>query len=40
MDFNDLTRRAASDKIVCDKAFTMAKIQNMMDINEALLQFF
>ena len=25
MDFKDLTRRAASDKIGCDKAFTMAK---------------
>ena len=24
-DFNDLTRRTASDKILCDKAFNIAK---------------
>ena len=24
-NFNDLTRRAASDKILCDKAFNIAK---------------
>ena len=25
-DFTDLTRRTASDKILCDKTFTIAKI--------------
>ena len=37
-DFKDLTRRTASDKILSDKAFTMLKIQNMMDIKGVLLR--
>ena len=30
-DFKDLPRRTASDKVFCDKAFDIAKIQNMME---------
>ena len=37
-DFKDLTRGAASNKILHDKAFKLLKIQNMMDINMDLLQ--
>ena len=37
-DFKDLTRRTAADKIFRDKAFHIAKIRNMMDINMDLLQ--
>ena len=37
-DSKDLTRRTAADKALCDKAFSSAKIQNMMDINVDLLQ--
>ena len=37
-DFKDLTRRTASDKILRDKAFNIAKIWNMMDIKVDLLQ--
>ena len=37
-DFKDLTWRAASDKILHDKAFNVAK--NLMDINVGLLQWF
>ena len=37
-DFKDLTRRTASDKILCDKAFNIFKNQNMMDINMDLRQ--
>ena len=37
-DFEDLTRRTASDKILRDTAFNIAKIHNMMDINVDLLQ--
>ena len=33
-DFKDLARRTASDKILRDKAFNIAKILNMMDIKE------
>ena len=32
-DFKDLTRRTVSAKILRDKAFNIAKIQNIMDIN-------
>ena len=40
-DFKDLTRRLKySDKILRDKAFNIAKILNMMDINVDLLQWF
>ena len=39
-DFKDLTRRTASDKILRDKAFNIAKIRNMMGINVDLLQWF
>ena len=37
-DFKDLTRRTASDKILRDKSFNIAKIQNMMDMKGVLLQ--
>ena len=39
-DFKDLTRRATSDIILCDKAFNIAKNPNMMDIRRVLLQLF
>ena len=39
-DFKDLARRTASDKILRDKAFDIAKILNMMDIKEAMLLWF
>ena len=39
-DFKDLPQRAASDKVLRDKAFNIAKIQNMMDIKEVLLRWF
>ena len=39
-DFKDLPRRTASDKIFCDKAFNIAKIQNKVNINEDLLKWF
>ena len=32
-DFEDLTRRTASNKILLDKAFDIAKNLNIMDIN-------
>ena len=34
------SRRTASDKVLCDKAFAMAIIHNMMDINEDLPHWF
>ena len=37
-DFKDLTRGTASDKILRNKSFNIAKIQNMMDIKGVLLQ--
>ena len=37
-DFKDLPQRTASDKVWHDKAFKIAKIQNMLDINGVLLQ--
>ena len=39
-DFQDLPRRTASDKILHDKAFNIAKSTNMMDIKEVLLHWF
>ena len=33
-DFKDLAKRTATDKVLRDKAFNIAKIQNMMDIKE------
>ena len=39
-DFKDLTRWTASDKILRDKSFNIAKIQNIMDIKGVLLQWF
>ena len=36
-DFKDSVRRTASDKILDDKIFNIAKIHNMMDIKEVLL---
>ena len=40
VDFKDLKRRTVTDKVLRDKAFNIAKIQNMMDINVELLQWF
>ena len=37
-DFKDSTRRRASDEILRIKAFNIAKILNMMDFKEVLLQ--
>ena len=37
-DFKGLVRRTTSDKILRDKAFNFAKIQDMMDKNVNLLQ--
>ena len=39
-NFKDLTRRTASDKILRDKGFNIAKIENMMDIKVDLLKWF
>ena len=39
-DFKDLARRTASDKVLRDNAFNIAKIQNMMDIKDILLLWF
>ena len=39
-DFEDLTRRKASDKILRYKAFNITKIQNMMDIKRGLFKWF
>ena len=36
-DFRYLSRRTASDKVLRDKAFNIAKFRNMMDIKEVLL---
>ena len=38
--FKDLNRRAAPDKVLRIKHFILLKIQNMMDINVDLLQWF
>ena len=35
-DFKDLISRTASNKMLCDKEFNIAKIQNMMDIKGEL----
>ena len=39
-NLKDLPRRTASDKILRDKNSILLKIQNMMDINVILLQWF
>ena len=39
-DCKDLPRRTAPDKVLRDKAFNIAKIQNMTDVKEVLLQWF
>ena len=39
-EFKDLPRRTTSDKVFPDKGFSIAKIQNMMDINVNILQWF
>ena len=39
-DYKDLARRRASDTVLYDHAFNIAKIQNMMDINVGLFQWF
>ena len=36
-DFKDLKRRTASDKVLRNKAFNIAKNPNMMDVKEELL---
>ena len=38
--FKDLTRRTVSDKLLREKIFSVAKIQNMMDIKGVLFQWF
>ena len=38
--FKDLNRKAAPDKVLRIKHFILLKIQNMMDINVDLLQWF
>ena len=40
VDFKNLARRTASDKVLRDNAFNIAKIQNMMDIKDILLLWF
>ena len=41
VNFKDLTRRTASDKVLHDKVFNIAKnLKYMMDIKEVLLQWF
>ena len=37
-NFKDLNRSKFADKVLRDKAFNIAKIQNMMNIKEVLLQ--
>ena len=39
-DFKDLARRTASDKVLRDKAFNIAKNLKMIDIKEVLLLWF
>ena len=39
-DFKDLKRRTASDKVLRDKAFNIAKNPNIMGIKEGLLLWF
>ena len=39
-EFNDLPRRTASDTILCDKAYNIAKNQKMMDVKEVVLHWF
>ena len=39
-DFKYLAKRTASDKVLHDNAFNIAKIQNMMGIKEVLLLWF
>ena len=39
-DFIDLNRGIATNKVLHNKAFGIAKIQNLMDINVDLLQWF
>ena len=38
--FKDLAKITASDKVLRDKAFNIAKISNMMNIKEVLLLWF
>ena len=39
-NFKYLAKRTASDKVLHDNAFNIAKIQNMMGIKEVLLLWF
>ena len=36
--FKDLPRKTASDKLLCDKAFDIAKTPSVIDIKKVLLQ--
>ena len=38
--FTDFPRRIVSDKVLRDKAFTLLKDQNIMDINVEMLHWF
>ena len=39
-DFKDFFIRAASDKVLCDKHLILLKIQNLVDFNVNLVQWF
>ena len=39
-DFKDLTIISTPGKILRDKSFNIAKVQNMMDVKEVFLQWF
>ena len=39
-DFKDLNRRIFADKLLSERVLILLKIQNMMDINGDLLQWF
>ena len=39
-DFKDLAKRTASDKVLRDKSFNIAKNQNMMNIKKVLFLWF
>ena len=39
-DFKDLATETCADKVLFDKAFDIVKIENLMDINLDLLEWF
>ena len=39
-EFKDLPKRTTPDKVLHNKVFVLPKIQNIMDINVGLLQWF